>query len=157
MSVTIDLDNACPEHWTPDINQLRQWLAPVFDLTAVDHNITLSVCFVGESDGAELNRRYRGKQMATNVLSFPANIPSPLVEEMAQTPLGDIVICPPVLEREAAEQGKEAAAHWAHLTQHGLLHLLGYSHDNDQDTAIMENLEISALRKLGIANPYLIG
>jgi probable rRNA maturation factor len=97
-----------------------------------------------------LNRRYRGKDRPTNVLSFPAN-PAPGVKPR---PLGDVLICPTVLRREARAQGKSEQAHWAHLVVHGTLHLVGYDHDKDRAAARMERREIAVLRRLGFANPY---
>ncbi len=97
-----------------------------------------------------LNRRYRGKDRPTNVLSFPAN-PAPGVRPR---PLGDVLLCPSVLRREARAQGKSEQAHWAHLVVHGTLHLVGYDHDQDRAAARMERREIAVLKRLGFANPY---
>jgi probable rRNA maturation factor len=98
-----------------------------------------------------LNRHYRGKDKPTNVLSFPA-LAAPGVHP---SPLGDVVICPAVLKREAAAQGKTLEAHWAHLVVHGVLHLAGYDHEDDADARRMERREVSVLRLLGYRNPYL--
>ena len=98
----------------------------------------------------ELNLRYRGKDYATNVLSFPYE-PAPREKSGL---LGDLVLCPPVVAREAAEQGKPVRDHYAHLTIHGVLHLIGYDHENDADAAKMEALERRILAGLGIADPY---
>jgi len=98
-----------------------------------------------------LNRRYRGKDKPTNVLAFPAS-PAPRVKPR---PLGDVVICPAVLRREARAQRKSETAHWAHLVVHGTLHLAGYDHETGEvDAARMERREIAVLRRLGFANPY---
>jgi probable rRNA maturation factor len=98
-----------------------------------------------------LNRRYRRKDKPTNVLAFPA-APAPRVKPR---PLGDVVICPVVLRREAREQRKSETAHWAHLVVHGTLHLAGYDHETGEvDAARMERREIAVLRRLGFANPY---
>ena len=93
-----------------------------------------------------LNREYRGKDHATNVLSFPYETGSLL--------LGDLVICPPVVAREASEQGKPLAAHYAHLTVHGMLHLQGWDHENDGDAQAMEEKEAKILAALGYPDPY---
>ena len=110
----------------------------------------VSIALVGPRDGRRLNRQYRGKDYATNVLSFPyEDAPgghSPL--------LGELVLCPAVVKREASEQGKALRDHYAHLTIHGVLHLLGYDHENDADAERMEKLERRLLAKLGIADPY---
>jgi probable rRNA maturation factor len=97
-----------------------------------------------------LNRRYRGKDKPTNVLSFPAT-PAP---DVKPRPLGDVLICPAVLRREARAQGKSEQAHWAHLVVHGTLHLVGYDHERADDAVRMERREIAVLRRLGFANPY---
>ena len=93
-----------------------------------------------------LNREYRGKDHATNVLSFPYETGSLL--------LGDLVICPPVVAREAGEQGKPLAAHYAHLTVHGMLHLQGWDHENDGEAQAMEDEEAKILAALGYPDPY---
>ena len=103
-----------------------------------------------------LNKDYRGKDAPTNVLSFPANFPVELQQQVDTYPLGDIVICAAVVEREAAEQKKELAAHWTHLTVHGLFHLLGHDHAAAEQAAAMEGLETNTLERLGIPDPYLL-
>ena len=110
----------------------------------------MSVEVVSAPRMRRLNRRYRGKDKPTNVLSFPA-APAP---DVRPRPLGDVLICPAVLRREAREQGKSVQAHWAHLVVHGTLHLAGYDHERDADAARMERREIAVLRRLGFANPY---
>ncbi|WP_413623883.1 rRNA maturation RNase YbeY [Luteibacter sp. Lutesp34] len=111
----------------------------------------VAIRIVDADEGQALNRQYRGRDYATNVLSFPADFP-PGVE----LPLiGDLVICAPVVAREAAEQGKKPADHWAHMTVHGTLHLLGYDHVEDGEAEAMEALETRILAGLGIADPYL--
>jgi probable rRNA maturation factor len=103
-----------------------------------------------------LNAHYRGKDYATNVLSFPAPpLPAPAVAADDPRALGDLVICPQVLRREAREQQKSLRAHWAHLVVHGALHLIGYDHERSADARRMERREIAVLRELGFANPYV--
>src|SRR5690606_11330766 len=97
------------------------------------------------------NRHYRGKDYATNVLSFPADLP----EGVKLPLLGDLVICVPVVTREATEQGKRLNDHYAHLTVHGALHLLGWDHEDEREAECMEQLEREILASLGIADPYL--
>ncbi|TNY24961.1 rRNA maturation RNase YbeY, partial [Fulvimonas soli] len=102
------------------------------------------------AEGRALNRDYRGKDYATNVLSFPAELPP----GMALPLIGDLAICAPVVAREAREQGKRERDHWAHLTVHGVLHLLGYDHIAEADAEAMETLEARILAGLGITDPY---
>ncbi len=108
------------------------------------------------STSQSLNNEFRGKNSATNVLSFPVEFLASLKQQLDCFPLGDIVICPHIVEREATQQEKELSAHWAHLMIHGLFHLLGYQHDLDRDAEKMESLETKALERLGFPNPYLV-
>lgn len=110
----------------------------------------LSIQILDREPAQAFNRDYRGRDYATNVLSFPIDLPSGV-----KTPLiGDLVICAPVMVDEAKAQGKPLKHHFAHLCIHGVLHLLGYDHIEDSDAEVMEALEIKALAKLGITNPY---
>jgi probable rRNA maturation factor len=113
-----------------------------------------SVCImiVDEQESQQMNAHYRGKDRPTNVLSFALEIP-PQVEEQC---LGDLVICAPVVEREALAQGKPAEAHWAHMVVHGMLHLQGYDHEIEAQAAAMESLETEILQRLGFADPYVV-
>ena len=114
---------------------------------------SLTVRVVGASEGRLLNRRWRGKDKTTNVLSFPAgDLPQAPDEAL---PLGDIVICAPVIRREALEQVKSVTAHWAHMVIHGTLHLLGHDHEDARDAAVMEQKERQLMAGLGFADPYL--
>jgi probable rRNA maturation factor len=110
----------------------------------------LAIRVVDTKEACSLNRHYRGKDYATNVLSFPADLPP----EMQVPLLGDLVICAPVVAKEAAEQGKSLAAHYAHLTIHGVLHLLGLDHENEREAEAMELIERELLADLGYADPY---
>jgi probable rRNA maturation factor len=110
----------------------------------------VAIRIVGAEEGRAFNRDYRGKDYATNVLSFPAELPPGVDLPL----LGDLAICAPVVEREAAEQHKRPRDHWAHLTVHGTLHLLGYDHLRDAEAEAMEALETRILASLGIADPY---
>ncbi len=127
----------------PTATQFRKWAKAAL---RVDTEATIRI--VDEEEGRALNLAYRGKDYATNVLTFP----------LAEEPhlMGDIVICAPVVAREAIEQGKGITAHFAHLTVHGVLHLHGYDHENAQQAALMESIEIQILTKLEYPNPYLI-
>jgi probable rRNA maturation factor len=110
----------------------------------------LVVRIVGEDEGRELNGRYRGRKGATNVLSFPYDGPAVLTPPL----LGDIVICAPVVGREAQAQGKVPVAHWAHLVVHGVLHLLGHDHEDEREAVAMEAIETDVLASLGFPDPY---
>jgi probable rRNA maturation factor len=114
--------------------------------------VELAVRLVPPAESRRLNLHYRGKDSPTNVLSFPAGVSA----AVSPRPLGDVVICPAVLRREAREQGKPERAHWAHLLVHGVLHLVGYDHEVEGEARRMERREIAVLRRLGFANPYRI-
>ncbi|HET6720860.1 MAG TPA: rRNA maturation RNase YbeY [Rhodocyclaceae bacterium] len=128
--------------WVPERAEVRRWAR-----AALVGGGQITVRFVDDEEGRQLNRDYRGKDYATNVLSFPYDV-EPVV-------CGDLVIAPAVCCREASAQGKAAADHMAHLIVHGVLHLSGYDHENDQDAEVMENREREILATLGIADPYL--
>ena len=123
----------------------------------IDQPCSLGIACVDEPTSQQLNLTYRHKDKPTNVLSFPAELPSHLIELLDERPLGDLVICIPVLLIEAQQQHKRAEAHFTHLLVHGVLHLLGYDHElGEMQATEMENLEIKILNHLGINNPYLI-
>jgi probable rRNA maturation factor len=129
---------------------LRRWALATLAATGSPGAVTLRVVDAGE--GAELNRSWRGRHGPTNVLSFPLAAPPGAPEAQ----LGDLVLCAPVIEREAAEQGKPVAAHWAHMVVHGLLHLAGHDHQQARAAAAMERLEVDLLARLGYSNPYVV-
>ena len=110
----------------------------------------LTIRVVDEAESADLNRRFRGKEGATNVLSFSADVPP----EVGSTLLGDIVICAPVVAAEAVNQEKDLQAHWAHMVIHGTLHLIGFDHQSEEDAVAMESREIELLAGLGFPDPY---
>ena len=113
----------------------------------------LTIRVVGAAESRRLNRSWRGKDKPTNVLSFPAQDES--FQDMDEPiPLGDLAICAPIVAREAREQGKPPRAHWAHMVVHGVLHLVGYDHENDADADRMEGEETRILARLGFDNPY---
>jgi len=132
----------------PDEQQIQLWVDTA--LEEIERDTEIVVRIVDESESAELNEQYRHKQGATNILSFPVEIP----EGIDLNLLGDLVICAPVLEQEALQQNKILAHHWAHIIMHGVLHLLGYDHLDDQQAEKMESKEIALLQKLNIPNPY---
>ena len=115
----------------------------------------LAIRIVDNKEGRSLNRHYRGKDYATNVLSFPAELPEGVSLNIPI--LGDLVICAPVVAREAKEQGKVLAAHYAHLTVHGVLHLLGMNHEDSREAKAMEMIERDILAGLGFPDPYREG
>ena len=134
---------------TPEDAALRRWCELALRQRSADSEMTIRL--VDETEGRELNHTYRHKDYATNVLSFPADVPDDLLDIPL---LGDLVICVAVVEREAAEQGKSLEAHWAHLVIHGCLHLLGYDHIEDEEAEEMESLERELLAELGHPDPY---
>lgn len=133
----------------PAESDFRRWCELALRQRSADSELTIRL--VDEAEGRELNRTWRHKDYPTNVLSFPADIPDGLLDIPL---LGDLVICVPVVEREAAEQGKAPDAHWAHLVIHGCLHLLGYDHIEDDEAEEMESLERDLLAELGYPDPY---
>jgi len=133
---------------TPDEGRFRRWAEAALQNRRQHAELVIRV--VDEAESTELNRTYRGKDRPTNVLSFPFEAP-PAVESAL---LGDLVICAPVVQHEALEQGKTPEAHWAHMVVHGVLHLLGYDHQDDAHAAEMESLEADILKELGFADPY---
>jgi probable rRNA maturation factor len=150
MSLQVDVQSACSEP-VPDEDDIRGWLAAALCGQSVPAAAEISVRLVNTSEMAGLNKTYRGKAGPTNVLSFPAELP----EELGLPLLGDIIICAAVVAAEAQQQGKSLSAHWAHMTIHGALHLLGYDHQGEEDAAIMEALESDILSGLGFPCPYL--
>jgi probable rRNA maturation factor len=127
----------------PTRAQFRKWVKAAL---RVDTEVTIRI--VDAEEGRELNSMYRGKDYATNVLTFP------LTEEPHL--MGDIIICAPVVETEAKSQNKALEAHYAHLTVHGILHLHGYDHETEPQAELMEGLETAIVTKLGYPSPYLI-
>lgn len=117
-------------------------------------NVEISLVFADDAFIRELNREYRNKDKPTNVLSFPQYEPDEVMEEKSFLALGDIILAKETIEREAREQNKSFEDHTIHLFVHGLLHLLGHDHEEDEEAEAMENLEIRILEKQGIKNPY---
>jgi probable rRNA maturation factor len=153
-SIHIDLQKRV-RSWAPRRSDIAAWADHALGRRAANHEV--AVRLVGRAEIRKLNAQYRGKDYATNVLSFPA-LPAAIAPKRsdAAQPLGDLVICPPVLRAEAREQRKTLRAHWAHLVVHGALHLIGYDHEDDADARRMERREIAVLRKLGFTNPYRV-
>jgi len=145
--VAVQVRRATRHGAVPGTAALQRWATLALGRQARGRE--LSVLVVGPARSRTLNQRYRGQDHPTNVLAFPA--------AGHGRPLGDLVICPQVLQREARAQGKAERAHWMHLFIHGTLHLIGYGHDRRADARRMERREVRLLRTLGVANPYRSG
>ena len=152
MNVTVDIQTASADT-VPDEDDLRSWVRAALEGRMAGDSAEVSIRLVDEPEMTQLNESFRGKAGATNVLSFPADVPAGVGTAL----LGDIVICAPVVRREAAEQGKTLAAHWAHMTVHGSLHLLGYDHVGEEEAADMEAMETQILQQLDYDCPYSDG
>ncbi len=146
--IEVEVEDLSGAAGVPAAADFQRWAAAAF--AGRRPEAELSIRIVDEAEGAELNSRYRGKSVPTNVLSFPAELPTGVPLSV----VGDLVICAPVVAREAAAQGKADEAHWAHLTVHGCLHLIGYDHEDDDKAAEMEPLETAILAGLGYPDPY---
>ena len=150
MNLEVDIQSATSEP-VPDEDDIRSWiLNALAGAGRTDGEWEVSLRLVDEAEMARLNEAYRHKSGPTNVLSFPADLPA----ELGLGLLGDIVICAPVIRREAGEQGKSETAHWAHMAVHGTLHLLGYDHIDPEEAAAMESLETAVLNQLNYPCPY---
>jgi probable rRNA maturation factor len=150
----VAVGDALPRAGLPAAVSFRKWVAAA--LAGRIREADLAVRLVDEAEGRALNRHYRGRDYATNVLSFPAELDEgiKLPKGVRMPLLGDLVLCAPVIAREAGEQGKRLAAHYAHLTVHGTLHLLGWDHGDEVEAVAMEKLEREILAGLGIDDPY---
>lgn len=145
--LTVDVQRAIESDDLPRDDQLIRWARAGWQQA---HDSEITVRLVDEPESQTLNYEYRGKNRPTNVLSFPFEAPPGITVPLA----GDLVICAPVVAREAMEQSKTSEAHWAHMVIHGLLHLQGYDHIEDEEAEVMEALEIRLLADLGYGNPY---
>lgn len=150
---SVDIQWATEAPDAPDDSLLSAWARHAVQVAGgVVGDITLRI--VDEDEIRELNRDYRGKDKPTNVLSFPFEMPEGLPADAVEPLLGDIIICDSVVRHEADQQHKPLQAHWAHMVTHGVLHLLGYDHIDDDDAIVMETLEIRALGEQGFDDPY---
>lgn len=165
MNVTIELTDAAPEPAPVSIPRLREWVGQSLEHFnrhhppaggALEREVTVSIRLVSETESASLNHSYRAKNQPTNVLSFAARLPEEVQSAMPAFLLGDLAICSAVVNREAAAQGKQPEAHWAHMIVHGTLHLCGLDHQAADEAAKMESLEIDVLAALGYPDPYIV-
>jgi probable rRNA maturation factor len=140
--LSVDVQLAARSGAVPSPARIRRWAG-----AAAPRRARITVRVVGAREGRSLNRAYRGGDYATNVLSFPYG-------RVAGALSGDVVLCAPVIAREAREQRKDPAAHYAHMTVHGVLHLRGYDHEDDAQARRMERAERAILRRLGYPDPY---
>ena len=161
MNLTVDLQIAYDadklEHTgsscgsVPTLESIQSWVKTALQLAGFKHeSAELTIRVVDEAESQQLNNDYRQKNKSTNVLSFPFEVPEGVPCDL----LGDLVVCFPVVKKEALEQNKALNDHWAHMLIHGTLHLLGFDHLEDDEAEEMESLEISILNQLNISNPY---
>lgn len=146
MAIDLDVQIVSTSSDIPTKTDFQNWA----NVVPCNEKTTACVRIVDEPEARTLNKQYRHIDKATNVLSFPAELPAHVELKF----LGDIVICAPIVDREAQEHSKQLLAHWAHLLVHGLLHLQGYDHQDDSEASEMESLETDILQKLNIPNPY---
>lgn len=163
MNVTVEVQRESAASDLPADEDLQRWIEAA--LSGADGlpespigPAAILIRIVDEQEGRQLNAEYRQRDYPTNVLSFPADLaemPEELRNSLESQPLGDLVICAPVVAREAAEQGKVPESHWAHMVVHGCLHLLGHDHIEDTEAEAMETLETAIMGRLGYPNPYI--
>jgi probable rRNA maturation factor len=152
MAFKINIQHATPnEH--PNDEAILFWAEHVLKNQQLNQ-VELTIRMVDTQEMSELNFQYRKKIGPTNVLSFPCELSKDIQKQMEYILLGDIIICPDVLAREAQEQDKSLNAHWAHIVIHGVLHLLGYDHMQEDEEKIMQALEVDLLKNININDPY---
>lgn len=149
LRLSVSVQNRVGRKGVPVAPSFEQWVRGAL-ATRRRGRTGINIALLDERDARELNRRFRGKDYATNVLSFPYE---PLPGDTSGL-LGDLALCPAVIAREAREQGKRVRDHYAHLTVHGVLHLLGHDHQTARDAAKMEAIERRVLAGFGIRDPY---
>jgi probable rRNA maturation factor len=149
----IDLQVACTADELPSQSQLQLWVETALSTASqATQTFELTIRLVEPEESQQLNSQFRGQDKPTNVLSFPFEVPEGLTLNL----LGDLVICVDIMKNEAKSQNKKLFDHWAHLVIHGCLHLLGFDHISDAEAEEMEAIEVAALAKLNINNPYLL-
>jgi probable rRNA maturation factor len=149
MKVNVDVENVSSYEDIPDQTCFHQWVSA--SLSNYKNSAEVAIRIINEDESAKLNYQFRKKNYATNILSFPADLPKSLNLSL----LGDLAVCVQVVIREAIEQNKEINAHWAHIIVHGSLHLIGYDHEDDLAAKNMEALEIKILGDLNFPSPYI--
>ncbi|WP_299871582.1 rRNA maturation RNase YbeY [uncultured Cocleimonas sp.] len=165
VTVVVELQNPCDFQSLPSEEDFKIWCSAALQTQYIKQKklpesggVTIVVRVVDDEEGLALNQTYRQKPSTTNILSFPYELPEELlaIPELQEQPahLGDLVVCDSVVNKEAEEQNKTLQQHWAHLIIHGVLHLQGYDHIEDDEAEQMEALEIETLDKLGFKNPY---
>lgn len=151
--LSVDIQVASSARHVPADENVRSWVAAVLQQLDFDDIVEITIRIVDEAESRDLNRTWREKDKPTNVLSFPSGMGDYAPDDEPRS-LGDIVICAPVVAREAALQGKDDSDHWAHLVVHGTLHLLGFDHETDAAAVEMEAIEREILAAQGIGDPY---
>jgi len=152
MGNDVEIQRASASDASPKDVDFEKWVDLV--LLNQDRQGSIVIRLVDEVESQSLNDQYRHKNAPTNVLSFPFEMPVEIESEEISVHLGDLIICVPIVNNEAVLQGKSANAHWVHMVIHGVLHLLGYDHSDEDEAIEMEALEIELLNQLGINNPY---
>jgi len=147
------------DYQSPELVLKRAYIKKVIETTLrfinVDQDCEIGIACVDNDESHKLNLEYRQKDKPTNVLSFPSDVPEEVLAMLDALPIGDLVICIPVVLQEAIDQNKTPIEHFTHMLVHGTLHLMGYDHEtSDEDAEEMEALEIEILAKLGFKNPY---
>ena len=148
--VAVAVQYASRARFLPSRPAVERWVEGTLEGRREGADLTVRI--VGRKEGCRLSERFRGSPRATNVLSFPFDAPPGA--PAGEGELGDVVLCAPVVNREARDQGKPRADHWAHLVVHGVLHLLGYEHDTPAAAERMEGLERGILTRFGVPDPY---
>jgi probable rRNA maturation factor len=149
-NLTIDIQRVSQIPEQPNDDSIQHWVQTALQLETLNGQLELCIRIVDEAEISTLNAQYRHRNGSTNVLSFPAEV----IPEMTEQLLGDLVICTSVVNHEAQLQNKTIDSHWAHMVIHGVLHLCGYDHINEQDAQRMESRELFILNTLGFSNPY---
>jgi len=151
--MTVEIQIVSTSQSLPSREQFNQWVDLAIEPARQGADVVIRI--VDKVESAELNQTYREKEGATNVLSFPFEMPDGIpAEALTGDILGDLVICDAIVEQQAKQQEKPRMSHWAHMVIHGCLHLQGYDHVEPEQAVVMENLEIKLLNSIGIDNPY---